>query len=38
MINYVELYAGLVKSGKITLERVPVKYRESVKDAVQNGL
>lgn len=36
MIDYIELYAGLVRSGKITIERVPSKYRETVRDVVEN--
>lgn len=34
MIDYIELYVGLVRSGKITLDRVPVKYREAVRKAI----
>lgn len=31
MVNYVELYASLVRSGKITIDRVPAKYRDAVR-------
>ena len=34
MIDYIELYAGLVRSGKITIDRVPSKYRERVINAL----
>lgn len=34
MVNYVELYAWLVRSGKITIDRVPSKYREAVAEAL----
>lgn len=34
MIDYIELYAGLVRSGKITIDRVPAKYREEVRKAI----
>lgn len=32
MIDYIELYVGLVRSGKITLDRVPAKYRDKVAE------
>lgn len=31
MIDYIELYAGLVRAGKISIERVPAKYRDAVR-------
>ena len=34
MIDYVGLYAGLVRSGKITIDRVPAKYRDAVREVV----
>ena len=32
-----ELYITLVKSGKKTIEQVPVKYREAVRKAIENA-
>ena len=32
MIDYVTIYTQMVKSGKISLEKVPAKYRDAVKD------
>lgn len=37
MINYVELYAELVRSGKIKIDRVPAKYRDAVREVTNNG-
>ena len=31
MIDYVAIYAEMVKSGKITIDKVPEKYREAVR-------
>lgn len=31
MIDYVAMYLALVKSGKISIEKVPAKYREAVR-------
>ena len=31
MIDYVAMYAALVKNGKITLYQVPAKYQEKVR-------
>ena len=36
MVDYIELYAGLVRSGKITIDRVPSKYREAVRQLIEN--
>ena len=36
MINkLVETYARLVKSGKLTIEKVPKKYREEVREKLK---
>lgn len=31
MVDYAAMYAALVRAGKITLERVPAKFREAVE-------
>lgn len=33
----VDFYYGLVKSGKLTIEEVPEKYREKVRERINKG-
>lgn len=34
MVDFVEMYLALVMSGKINIDKVPIKYREKVREAL----